>query len=45
MTDDPEEVEARWEEFDAWAEQYEKDAMGPELYRKIEQAYSGSDEE
>ena len=35
LTDDPEEVEARWVEFDEWADQYERDEMGQELFDLI----------
>ncbi len=34
LTDDPEEVEERWVEFDEWAEQVEKEELG-ELYDQI----------
>ena len=34
LTDDPEEVEARWVEFDEWAERYEREELG-ELYDQI----------
>ena len=36
-TDDPEEVERRWEEFDEWVERYEREQMGPELWSKLAQ--------
>jgi len=31
----PAKVEARWVEFDEWAEQYERDAMGPRLWEML----------
>jgi len=33
--DTPEEIEERWEEFDAWVDRYEREQMGPELWNKL----------
>jgi len=38
QTDDPEEVEARWAEFDEWVDQRERELtarLDPALYEKI----------
>ena len=35
MTDDPELLEARWVEFDEWAEQRYQEILGPQLVEEI----------
>jgi len=44
MTQDPAEVEALWEEFDRWVEQFERNEMGPDLWKRIADGGADQDE-